>query len=161
MTDASSGRKRVHWSLAALVLGGGLAVVASGDPATPARIDWPFAGEPANVRRLREGWRLAMQIVEGARLSSDPEIARRELARSDAELDEHVATAHTAFYHGVGTCRMGEPGATDCVLDPQLRVRGVRGLRVVDASAVPTVPRTNTNVMVVAVAERAAALIDA
>lgn len=140
---------------------GGAVAAASPDPAVPARIEWPFAGHPENVRRLREGWRLAMRIVDAAGLSTDPEVARRELGRSDAELDEHVAAEHTAFYHGVGTCRMGEPGADDCVLDPQLRVRGVRGLRVVDASAVPTVPRTNTNVMVIAVAERAAALIDA
>ena len=89
-------------------------------------------------------------------LASDPADLEAALARSDEDLDEHIAAAHTAFYHGCGTCRMGEPGDPDAVVDPDCRVIGVDGLRVVDAAAIPHVPRSNTNVVVTALAERMA-----
>ena len=69
----------------------------------------------------------------------------------------HIARTTFAIYHPVGTCRMGEDA--DAVLDAQLCVNGVEGLRVVDASVMPTVPRGNTNAPTIAVAERAADLI--
>jgi choline dehydrogenase len=72
---------------------------------------------------------------------------------SDAEVDALLAASHTAFYHGVGTCRMGDDPAT-AVVDADLRVHGTEGLRVCDASVIPTVPRSNTNLAVMAVAER-------
>jgi len=73
----------------------------------------------------------------------------------DAELDRWIAAHHGAFYHGVGTCRMGDEATS--VTDPSCRVRGVDGLFVVDASTIPRVPRSNTHLVVVALAERAAA----
>ena len=76
---------------------------------------------------------------------------------SDEALRAHVARTTFAIYHPVGTCRMGtDDGA---VVDEQLRVNGLEGLRVVDASVMPTVPRGNTNAPTIALAERAADLI--
>ena len=76
---------------------------------------------------------------------------------SDAALRAHVARTTYAIYHPVGTCRMGDDA--DAVVDGQMRVNGVEGLRVVDASVMPTVPRGNTNAPTIAIAERAADLI--
>jgi choline dehydrogenase len=75
----------------------------------------------------------------------------------DDALRAHVERTTFAIYHPVGTCRMGEDG--DAIVDPQLRVNGVEGLRVVDASVMPVVPRGNTNAPTIALAERAADLI--
>ncbi|MEA2209699.1 MAG: choline dehydrogenase [Solirubrobacteraceae bacterium] len=75
----------------------------------------------------------------------------------DDALREHVARTTFAIYHPVGTCRMGEDEAA--VVDAELRVNGVEGLRVIDASVMPTVPRGNTNAPTIALAERAADLI--
>ena len=61
------------------------------------------------------------------------------------------------MFHPVGTCAMG--AASDAVCDPELRVRGIDGLRVVDASVMPAAPRGNTNAPTIAIAERAADLI--
>jgi choline dehydrogenase len=76
---------------------------------------------------------------------------------SDEALRAHVAKTTFAIYHPVGTCRMGEDDAA--VVDAELRVNGVDGLRVVDASVMPGVPRGNTNAPTIALAERAADLI--
>jgi choline dehydrogenase len=76
---------------------------------------------------------------------------------SEAALRAHVARTTFSVYHPVGTCRMGAD--EDAVVDEQLLVRGVRDLRVVDASVMPVVPRGNTNAPTIAIAERAADLI--
>ncbi len=89
---------------------------------------------------LRDGWRVP---------PSPP--------RTDDEIMAFVRQNVGTTYHPVGTCRMGSDD--DAVLDPQLRVRGVEGLRVVDASVMPTVPSGNTNAPVIAIAERAAEFI--
>ena len=77
--------------------------------------------------------------------------------RSEAELIEFVRNRAETVYHPVGTCRMGSDEAA--VVDPLLRVRGVEGLRVVDASVMPDLPGGNTNAPTIMIAERAADLI--
>jgi choline dehydrogenase len=76
---------------------------------------------------------------------------------SDEALREHIERTTFSIYHPVGTCRMGTDA--DAVVDAELRVNGVEGLRVVDASVMPAVPRGNTNAPTIALAERAADLI--
>ena len=92
------------------------------------------------------------------------EICKSEVApgahiRSDTELLQYVRTSLVTLYHPVGTCAMGDESRWNSVLDAELRVRGVSGLRVVDASVMPSVPRGNTNAPAIAIAERAADLI--
>jgi choline dehydrogenase len=84
--------------------------------------------------------------------------------RTDDELREFIRHDLGTLYHPVGTCAMGgdsrlAASKLTSVVDPELRVRGVEGLRVVDASVIPVLPRGNTNAPVIAIAERAADLI--
>jgi choline dehydrogenase len=76
---------------------------------------------------------------------------------SDEDVTAFIRARVQTHYHPVGTCKMGVDELS--VVDPQLRVRGVEGLRVVDASVMPTIPRGNTNAPTIAVAERAAEII--
>ncbi len=139
--------------------GEGSATPTSADPHTPARIAWPFTQLPTNVARLREGWRLAARICAATGLVIDDSPVRAALSASDEALDTLIADEHTAFYHGVGTCAMGDWDDDDSVVDPELRVRGIEALRIVDASVIPAVPRSNTNLVVTALAERAVELL--
>jgi choline dehydrogenase-like flavoprotein len=103
---------------------------------------------------LRDGWRTAVAIARASGLLAQPDALDAETMMDDDEIDRLVADSHTAFYHGVGTCRMAGETGDDGVVDADCRVFDVDGLRVCDASIIPTVPRSNTNLAVMAVAER-------
>ena len=127
------------------------------DVATRGRFDWTFPGEAKNVARLRFGFRKACELFAAMGVSTAPEALEPLGRMSDAEIDRWIAAHHGAFYHGVGTARMGEDAAS--VIDPGCRVRGVEGLLVIDASTIPRVTRSNTHLVTVALAERAASML--
>lgn len=99
---------------------------------------------PAGLRR----WLLANVVNPGASM--------QDLLNDETRLHDWVKQRATGFYHPVGTCRMGAADDAAAVVDADCRVRGVSGLRVIDASVMPTIPRANTNLTTIMVAERMA-----
>jgi 5-(hydroxymethyl)furfural/furfural oxidase len=92
---------------------------------------------------------------------ADRKVDLAALVEDDAALTEHIRDNVAGQFHVAGTCRMGAPNDPQAVVDQTGRVRGVVGLRVVDASIMPTVPRGNTNIPTIMVAEKIAAAIGA
>jgi choline dehydrogenase-like flavoprotein len=139
----------------------GRLTLASPDPLAAPRIDPALLSEPADLEPLLRGMRLAR------RLFAAPAFARHggvESAPGAAASDDDALTAYIraeayTVHHPVSTCRMGGDGDDGAVLDAALRVRGLEGLRVADASAFPSIIGGNTNAAVVMVAEKAADLI--
>ena len=120
-----------------------------------------YLGHPDDIKPLREGLRVAREILNAGPLK---DIVRDEIlpgpsATSDAALDEHLRRTVKTDYHPVGTCRMGHDDDPDAVVDVHLRVRGIDGLRVVDASVMPKLVTANTNAPTMAIADRAVSLI--
>ncbi|MFC4166380.1 GMC family oxidoreductase [Teichococcus aestuarii] len=114
---------------------------------------------PGDQRVMLEAARLGRRIGRTAPFAGlvEEEIAPPRGQDDEETLLAHIRAAGTTVYHPCGTCRMGSDDAA--VLDPQLRLRGIEGLRVADASVMPLVPSTNIQPAVIMVAERAAALI--
>jgi choline dehydrogenase len=133
----------------------------SADPADAPLVNPAYLSHPDDLRHLREGLRIARDILAAPPLS---DIVRGEIlpgteARSDAAFDEHIRRTVKTDYHPVGTCGMGRAGDRNAVLDAELRVRGVEALRVIDASAMPKLVSANTNAPTMALADRAVSLI--
>ncbi|MEN3358141.1 MAG: choline dehydrogenase, partial [Mycobacteriales bacterium] len=116
-------------------------------------------GSDVDMAAMLAGVKVAQQIAAQPALSRylDRPLLPGPDARTDDALRDAIRGGTETLYHPVGTCAMG--GGDGSVLDPELRVRGVDGLRVVDASAMPAVPRGNTNAPTIALAERAADLL--
>jgi choline dehydrogenase len=138
----------------------------SADPRHKPMIDPAYLSESTDIEPLVEGVRLAREFAAAAPLARvcTEELAPGPGVRTDAEVRAFIRSALGTLYHPVGTCAMGGDSRLAAsrlvsVVDPELRVRGVEGLRVVDASVMPAVPRGNTNAPVIAIAERAADLI--
>ncbi|MFC7225804.1 choline dehydrogenase [Salinirubellus salinus] len=137
----------------------GRIALASEDPFDAPRIDPNYLSEEKDLEVLVEGLKRAREIASQSALSEyvGREVWPGEDAQSDEELAQHVReTCHTV-YHPVGTCKMGDDDMA--VVDDELRVHGVEGLRVVDASVMPTLVGGNTNAPTIAIAEKAADLI--
>jgi choline dehydrogenase len=136
----------------------GYVALVSPDPTTKPLIVHNYFAEEEDVQSMVAGVRMCMEIAATEPLKSCVSGPQTVAASaSDADILTHIRQKTFTLYHPVGTCKMG----TDelAVVDPELRVRGVEALRVVDASIMPTVPRGNTNAPVIAVAEKAAELI--
>lgn len=131
----------------------------SANPAEDPVIDPNYGAHQRDIDRLVKGIRVVRHIVKQAALAplNRSELAPGERLQSDTELAQWVrATAETA-YHPVGTCKMGVDATA--VVDPQLKVHGIAGLRVVDCSIMPTIVGGNTNAAATMIAEKAADMI--
>jgi len=136
----------------------GRVALGSPDPTAKPLITHNYLQEPEDVASLVAGVRMLLELGEHSplrELISAPFLVPD--SASDEDVERHCRATMQTLYHPVGTCKMGT--GEDAVVDLDLRVRGVEGLRVVDASVMPTVPRGNTNAPVIAIAERAADLI--
>lgn len=128
----------------------------SADPTQHARIEAGYLSHPDDVQTLLAGLKLGRKILSApamaryikAELEPGPDV------QSDADLIADIRARAETVYHPVGTCRMGLDA--DSVVDPQGRVRGVTGLRVVDASIMPTIPAGNTNAPTIMLADHIA-----
>jgi choline dehydrogenase-like flavoprotein len=139
----------------------GALTLASADPFAAPRIDPNFLGEAEDTQRLVRGFRLMREILEQPAFAAfhGREHARSAHARDDASIEAFIRQHADTIYHPVGSCRMGS-GALD-VVDAQLRVHGIAGLRVVDASIMPSIVGGNTNAPAIMIAEKAVDMIRA
>jgi choline dehydrogenase len=131
----------------------------SADPGAKPRIEYNCLAEPEDLDVLRRGLRAARHVYGTAPQSEliAEEVLPGAAVQSDAELEQYIRATAGITQHPVGTCSMA--AGTGRVVDQQLRVCGIDGLRVADASIMPTVPGGNTYGAVLMIAERAADLI--
>ncbi|RJF92297.1 GMC family oxidoreductase [Noviherbaspirillum saxi] len=137
----------------------GTVKIVSADPTAPPAIDPNYLADPDDLRVLRDGLRIARDII--AQKAFDEfrgvELAPGKAANADTELDAYIRENALSIYHPVGTCKMGADA--NAVVDTSLRVRGLDGLRVIDASVMPNITSGNTNFPVMMLAEKGAEII--
>ncbi len=131
----------------------------STDPRDPPRIFYNFLTAPNDLPTLRQGFKLARELAFHRALDGyrGEELSPGEKVQSDTEIDAWLRKTLITAHHPAGTCQMGTTPAA--VLDPEMRVRGVEGLRVVDASAMPDLVSAHINACVIMMAEKAADMI--
>lgn len=137
----------------------GTVMAKSSDPFQLPDLDPNFLSVPDDLRVLRDALRMHREILAQPAFDAirGEEYAPGAARQTDAELDDYIRNDCNSVYHPVGTCKMGsDPMA---VVDDELRVHGLAGLRVVDASVMPTLTSGNTNAPTIMIAERAADLI--
>ena len=139
--------------------GRGLVSLASRDPFAPPRIEFKFMETAHDVDAMIRGVRLARKLAEQPALKPyiAEEVVPGPAVRSDEQLVEDIRNRGVSNLHPVGTCRMGT--GRDAVVDPRLRVHGIRGLRVADASIMPLVVGGNTNAPSIMIGEKCAAMV--
>jgi choline dehydrogenase len=139
--------------------GRGTVHIKSPDPTAPPAIQFNFLASDYDFEALIYGTRLSRKIAEQPALKPFvlDEVIPGTAVQSDDEIVEEIRVRGVSNLHPVGTCRMGrEP---DAVVDPRLRVHGIQGLRVADASIMPQVPGGNTNAPSIMIGEKCAAMI--
>ena len=142
--------------------GAGELTITATDANVQPRLHYKFLQDPSDRERLREAVRECAQLFENpnfgevikVRIAPTPE----EIG-SDALLDGWIAKTLSIAGHTCGTCRMGQVSDPDAVVNQWCEVIGVEGLRVIDASVMPEIPRANTNATTIMIAERASEFI--
>jgi choline dehydrogenase len=124
--------------------------LAGPDPGLAPLIDPRYLTDDHDVERMLTGLRIAREIGSAEALSPSREVP-------PGEPHAYLRDTVSSYYHAAGTCRIGHDGTA--VVDSELRVHGIEGLRVADASVMPSIVSANTNATVLAIAERAAALV--
>jgi choline dehydrogenase-like flavoprotein len=137
----------------------GSVTLRSADPADAPVIDPNFLGDPYDLRISTEGVKISREIMNqpAARRFVKKEHFPGDRVRTQADFEDYARRYGRTSYHPVGTCRMG--GDAAAVVDPELKVRAVEGLRICDSSIMPRLVSSNTNAASIMIGEKAADLI--
>jgi choline dehydrogenase len=142
-----------------LPAGAGFVRLASSDPAVQPKFDYRYFSHPEDMRRMRDGMRLAVNILETDAYKdvSDGRTApSEEILNDDDALDLWIRQTVGTARHVSGTCKIGPDSDPMAVVDQQCRVKGVQGLWIADSSVMPQVPRANANATAIMIGERVA-----
>jgi choline dehydrogenase len=139
--------------------GSGWVKLKSGNPDDPPRILCNFLSTPADWHVMRESIRIGREVAYQKAYDRyrSREISPGPAVKTDAEIDEYLRGATVNDFHPTGTCRMGSDRMA--VVDSTLKVHGIEGLRVVDASVMPSTVSANTNATTIMIGEKAADLV--
>jgi choline dehydrogenase len=133
--------------------------LASADPHDPPAIDPGYLSDPDDLRVLIAGVRRALALASTQPLKPYTGTYELDQDATDEAITAWIRSHPVTMYHPVGTARMGASDDSNAVLDTDLRVRGISGLRVLDASAMPNIIRGHTMAPTLYIAERGAAVI--
>ena len=135
--------------------------IRSSDPFDKPAIDANYLGEESDQRVLLAGLKLARRLLRTEPMAPyfDGELYPGDTVVTDDELLDTARERGTTCFHMIGTCRMGPSSDPLAVVDESLAVRGINGLRVADASIMPTMPSSNTNAPTIMIGEKAADMI--
>lgn len=131
------------------------------DPFEAPEILFNYLDDPQDLADLRAGVHLLRDVLSQPALApfAGAELFPGPAVRTDEEIDRWIRRTLETCYHPVGTCRMGAADDPGAVVDPECRVRGLEGLRVVDASIMPAIVSANTNASTIMIAEKASDII--
>jgi choline dehydrogenase-like flavoprotein len=140
-----------------LPVGAGFVRLASSNPSVQPKFDYRYFSHPEDMRRMRDGIRLAVKILEtdAYRDVSEARVAPTEdILSDDGALDLWIRQTVGSARHVSGTCKIGPDSDPMAVVDQQCRVKGFQGLWIADSSVMPQVPRANANATAIMIGER-------